>query len=187
MSPPRPAEPPHAEPPHAELLHAEPSDEATHDDATEASTTGATWEYELRGVDGRTRGLFDLFALRAMVYSGDVDARCRLRPPRLGPAWPPVGDGGRQAEWISASDVPALRQVFEVLGVDPQDPEGERRIAGWRKTAGDMDEPVSGAQEISQVIRAVSPPPRDRLPVAWLVAGTVILLLVFLVVGLVLS
>ncbi|MCK6505052.1 hypothetical protein L6R53_16915 [Myxococcota bacterium] len=173
-----PADGPSVEPTH---------DEPTHDEATETGRPEQSWEYELRGSDGRSRGLVDLLALRAMVYSGVVDSRCKVRPPPVGPAWPPLGAAGRQAAWVPVTEVPALRQVFDVMGVDPQEAEGERRIAGWRKASQDGDEPTSGAQEISQVIRAVSPPPRDRLPLAWLVVGTVILLLVFLVVGLVLS
>lgn len=132
-------------------------------------------------------GLHDLFALRAMLYTGEIDVHCRVRAPPPGPAWPPPS-GQRPGDWIPLAEVPALREVMDLLGIEPADADGERRIAGWQRAASPDDEQASGPQEISQVIRTVSPPsPHDRLPVVWLVVGTGLLLLVFLVIGLVLS
>ena len=139
----------------------------------------ARGEVELRGPDGRTLGLYSLWALRAMIQSGTVDPRCKVRPPRLAGAWPAPQDPGT-GEWLPMAEVPALREVMDLVGMDPVAAEGERRIAGWQADRdADADDGPSDAHEVAQAIRAVAPPPpggRLSLPlIASLVVGLIAL------------
>jgi len=145
------------------------------------------WDLELRGADGRHRGLHDLHALRAMIYTGSIDARAKVRAPPPGGAFPPL-EPGPAAEWISVAEVPPLREVMDLIGLDLEPDDSERRIGGWQRSGGTEDAEHSGhTQSVSQVMEATREGTRERLPVLWLIVGTVLLVLVFLVVGLVLS
>lgn len=154
-----------------------------------AQDAPARGEYELRGTDGRTMGLYSLWALRAMIQSGTIDARCKVRPPRLAGAWPALQDPGT-GEWLPMAAVPALREVMDLVGMDPVAAEGERRIAGWQtdRSAGvDADDGPSDAHEVSQAIRAVAPPPPGRISLP-LIAGLVVgLIALAMVMGWLLS
>ncbi|NOY26027.1 MAG: hypothetical protein GXP62_09165 [Oligoflexia bacterium] len=152
------------------------------------ATKDTAWQLELRGADGRLRGLFDLPALRAMIYTRQIDPKCKVRhlPPQR--AWP-LPAGQKPGPWQPLSGVPALVGVMELLGLELGDEDAERRIAGWRKSGAHADDdPVTVSTEVSQIARAVAPPaPGERLPVHWLILGTLLLVLVFMLIGLVLS
>jgi hypothetical protein len=157
----------------------------TGNSAQEAPARG---ELELRGPDGRTLGLYNLWALRAMIQAGSVDARCKVRPPRLSGAWPAPQDPGT-GEWLPMAELPALREVMDLVGMDPVAAEGERRIAGWQadRAVGDGDDGPSDAYEVSQAIRAVAPPAPGRISLP-LIAGLVVgLIALAMLMGLILS
>jgi len=154
-----------------------------------AASAGADgWEYQLRGANGCTRGLFDVAALRGMLYTGQIDIKCRVRHAGTGRVWPPPRELAG-ADWQGLDSVPALRALMTVLDMEVSSGDGECRIAGWQKSTEDTeDEPSTPSLELADLSRSFgSKPGTDQLPVLWLVAGTVALLVIFVVIGLFLS
>lgn len=157
--------------------------------APSGDSSPALGEFELRGPDGLPQGLYNLWTLRAMIQSGALDARAKVRPPRLSGAWPlkNEADGG---PWQSIADIPALREVMELVGMEIAVAEGERRIAGWRASPTDIPEEESShrdLREVSQAIRAAAPAPTGRNPLP-IVGGLVVgLILLAMIGGLLLS
>ncbi len=143
------------------------------------------WEYELRMPDGRLAGLHHVHALQTRLYTGGLETDCKVRRPAPGPAWPGPIDGS--GEWLALWEVPELKRVLELLGLETGPPEGERRIARWQKSA-DTPETENTAHTVTRLeLSAVEPAPAPRPSVLPLIIGTVALVLIMLVVGLIIA
>lgn len=154
--------------------------------AESETPSGPEWEYELRMPDGRLAGLHHVYSLQAMLYQGKLDQGCMIRRPAPGPAWP--DQEGRAGEWQEPWTLPSLRSVYELLGLETSKPEGEHRIAGWQRSAEAEEEEEHSQPSVTQATPPVQPAVEaDRSKLVPLIIGTVLLLLVLLVVGLVLA
>ncbi len=149
------------------------------------ATAGDEWEYELRMPDGMLAGLYHVHDLQARLYVGAIDRECSVRRPAPGPAWP--GDSARAGPWQPLWSIPALATVMELLGMETTPAADKRQIAKWQKSDdvvdGDATQPSLSRVDLP-VVEPPAPPARPVLP---LIIGTVVLLLVLLVIGLVLA
>lgn len=157
------------------------------DAAPAPQTEGPEWEFELRMPDGRLDGLHHVYALQAMLYAGKLPKDCQVRRPAPGPGWP--GEPEQAGEWMPLWALPDLKAVLDLQGIEYGQAEAERRIAGWQRSAGASEE----EPELTQSPVTIATPPVMPSPLAqkstWvpLVVGTVLLVLVLLVVGIVLA
>ena len=76
---------------------------------------------EIQGASGEALGSFDLYALRQMIYAGEVSGKELIRSP--GEGWEPIYER------------PELISMFELVGVDVVSIRlASQKIQGWRKS-----------------------------------------------------
>ncbi|RME24016.1 MAG: hypothetical protein D6798_12205 [Deltaproteobacteria bacterium] len=146
---------------------------------------GAEWEYELRLPDGMLAGLYHVHELQEQLYVGAIDPESTVRRPAPGPAWP--GDSSLAGPWQPLDAIPELAAVIGLLGIEVRRTDERRRIAKWQKSDDTVDVDATQPSLSRLDLPAVEPPPSRGRTAIPLVIGTIILVLVLGVVGLVLA
>ena len=157
--------------------------------AAAASATGPEWEYELREPDGRLAGLVHVHQLVERLYLGTIDSSWQLRRPPPGPAWP--GDPDAAGPWQPLWEVPALAAVYDLLDLRRSERGAELRISRWQRSEAMEEDDDSLQPSVSQTLPALPAagpaPGHERPALLPILIGSVVLIVLLLIVGLVLS
>jgi len=119
------------------------------------------YELELqRALGDVVEGPFDVLHLREMIYTGHLRGTERVRVP-----------GG--SNFLALDEHAALREVLVLVGrLQPDEPQGERRISGWQSVS-----PASGEQQEDRVV-AELPRAKKKGPLVLIVVALAIALAV---------
>jgi len=120
------------------------------------------YEFELQRAQGDVvEGPFDLLHLREMIYTGRLRGSERVRVPG-------------SSTFQQLGDHAALREVLVLVGrLQPDEPQGERRISGWQSVSSSERKRVENRVAVD-VPRAQ----RKKSPVVLMVVALLVALMV---------